>query len=158
MKLLTKITCGLALGMCLLMSSTVGLHGQTSSSSEASGWTWEIVLRQFAINSVRPEYPEDSLREKRTGVAVVKVYLGPDGHVNGVEVLEAPTPSIASSVSRAAAQWQFKPFDSDGKKYSVWGKLTFYFEIKKGKGYVLDPADAGYVGRWPQPSPIHNHS
>jgi TonB family protein len=123
------------------------------SQSVHTGKTSELNLRRQALRIVLPTYPSVAVRGHKTGVAVAKIYVGADGTVSGSELLESPTPSIADAVSRAVAQWQFKPFVwSDGKSVVVSSVLTFYFEFRNGKPVVLNPDEAGYVGKWPNTS------
>jgi TonB family protein len=132
----------------LLFAASIGLT-QTIRTATTS----EQVLRAHATKVVRPAFPADASRHQQTGVAVAEVHLNPAGLVSQVEILEAPTPSIAQSVSEAVAQWQFTPFTmSSGEPMLLSAKLTFYFEMKGGKGVVLNPADTGYVGKWPETS------
>jgi TonB family protein len=117
------------------------------------GTTSEQVLRAHAIKIVRPSFPPEARLHRQTGVAVAEVQLDPAGRVSQVQILEAPALAIAQSVSEAVAQWQFTPFNSQsGGPMILSAKLTFYFEIKAGKAMVLEPVDAGYVGRWPESS------
>ncbi len=97
-----------------------------------------------------PIYPKDEVQNRKHGVCVVSIILDANGRVTSVQALETPTISMFNSVAKAVAQWTFKPFKSqDGEPILMSGRLTFYFEIKNGKGLVLDPKDAGYVGTYP---------
>jgi TonB family protein len=111
----------------------------------------ERILREHAIKTVRPIYPADALRNRQTGVVVVNARITNTGEVSGVQVLEAPSESIAVSVSQAVARWRFTPIlGFKERPEAVSGKLTFYFEMINRNGVVLDPQEAGYVGRWHQ--------
>jgi TonB family protein len=127
------------------------VYGGMGCNKPAKSFTTaEINLRRMARKRSQPIYPEDALRDFKTGVAVAEIHLDERGRVVGVDMLEAPSISIRNSVSEALEHWRFDPaLDENGKPALLSGKLTFYFEIKDGKGIVFDPADAGYLGRWP---------
>lgn len=125
--------------------------GVCSTQSQVRATTSGKVIRSMATKVVRPLFPEDAFHNRKVGVAVAKISLAANGYVLAVEVIETPTASIADSVRSAVAQWQFKPFRTkQGQAMLVSGKLTFYFEIRGGKGVVLDPTEAGYVGTYPK--------
>jgi len=146
---ITRWTCS-ALLFPLTMLISLDL-GSQSPNLPVSGWTIERFLRMKATKVIRPDYPEDAIRAHKTGVAVAQIWLNQGGGVSKVEVLEAPCESIANSLRRAVTQWRFEAFtDNNGQPIVVSGKLTFYFQITNGKGTVLDPADTGYVGHWPE--------
>jgi TonB family protein len=88
-----------------------------------------------------PLYPEEALKKREHGVAVIELQFDAKGDVVDTSVLEAPSKSIADAVVVAAKQWKFVPTKKrDGTPVSIRGKLTFYFEIDKdGKGRVQDP-------------------
>jgi TonB family protein len=109
--------------------------------------TSEAVLRASALKIVRPAYPLGAVQSRQTGVAVAQIYVDDRGLVGKVEVLEAPSPSIAESVREALGRWKFEP-EMDGRGVEVRGKITYYFVISKDKSAVLEPKDAPYVGRW----------
>ena len=135
------------------MSCPKIVAGQDASSSSLSGWTIERFLRGDAIKTVKPVFPPDALHNHVTGVAVVEIVVNERGRVSSTHMLEAPSVSVADAVTQAITLWQFKPFtQSNGMPALVTGKLTFYFEINDGKGLVLDPSEAGYVGLRPDKS------
>ncbi len=98
-------------------------------------------MRKSAAKTVMPSYPEDALKKREQGVAVVEVQYDPKGDVVNTAVLEAPSKSIGEAVVRAVKEWKFVPSKKlDGTAVSVRGKLTFYFEIDRdGKGLVQNP-------------------
>jgi TonB family protein len=113
------------------------------------GHTSEATLRRIATKTILPSFPDDAARDNKTGVAVSEIQIDTGGHVSVVKVLEAPSPSIAESVSTALQKWEFRPLlDSDRKPVLLSGKITFYFEKVSGVPHVYDPIAIGYVGRW----------
>ena len=98
-------------------------------------------MRKSAATTVMPSYPDDALKKRQQGVAVVELEYDAKGDVVSSSILEAPSKSIGDAVVSAVRQWKFVPSKKqDGTPVSVRGKLTFYFEIdKEGKGRVLNP-------------------
>lgn len=134
----------------ILAASLVDCGCGRSQRQPITATTPEGGLRQSVTRVVQPLFPLQAILDHDIGVAVADVHVDAKGHVVSVQVLEAPAQCIAQSVSAAVRQWQFKPFStSNGAPVLVSSLLTFYFEIEDGKGVVLDPDEAGYVGRWP---------
>jgi TonB family protein len=98
-------------------------------------------MRKSASKTVMPSYPEDAVKKRQQGVAVVELEYDPKGDVVSSFILEAPSKSIGDAVVSAVKQWKFVPSKKqDGTPVSVRGKLTFYFEIdKQGNGRVQNP-------------------
>lgn len=99
-------------------------------------------MRKSASKTVMPLYPEEALKRREQGVAVIELQFDAKGDVVEASVLEAPSRSIGDAVVTAAKQWKFVPTRKkrDGTPVNIRGKLTFYFEIDKdGKGRVQNP-------------------
>jgi len=110
--------------------------------------TSERNIRSRASVVIAPIYPEDAIRASQGGVAVAEILVNEGGSVFRVDILEAPSPSIAAAVVHALSLWQLEPATLQGKKSRFAGKITYYFVIKEGRGRVFAPDDAPYVGRW----------
>lgn len=97
-------------------------------------------VRRAAIRVVLPEYPKESIRNRKSGVGVAEILYDGDGNVINVASLEAPDDECSRSIIYALRQWKFEPSKVDGVPVNVKGKLTFYFEIdNKGNGKVRSP-------------------
>ena len=98
-------------------------------------------MRKSASKTVMPLYPEDAVKKRQQGVAVVELEYDAKGDVVSSSILEAPSKSIGDAVVGAVKQWKFVPSKKqDGTPVSVRGKLTFYFEIDKdANGRVQNP-------------------
>ena len=98
-------------------------------------------MRKSASKTVMPLYPEEALKKREQGVAVIELQYDTKGDVISTSLLEAPSRSIGDEVVAAVKQWKFTPSKKqDGTPVSVRGKLTFYFAIDKdGKGRVQNP-------------------
>ncbi len=112
-----------------------------SEQNEQAIRVGEDGMRKSASKTVMPSYPEEALKKRQQGVAVVELQYDAKGDVVSTSVLEAPSKSIGDSVVIALTQWKFVPSKKrDGTPVSVRGKLTFYFEIdNEGNGLVQNP-------------------
>lgn len=57
-----------------------------------------------------PEYPQKSLNEKHTGIAVATVDVDEHGNVTRVDIDTAPDAHLAQTVKSVVSQWVFRPF------------------------------------------------
>jgi rhodanese-related sulfurtransferase len=118
----------------------------------------ELGLRTSATTAPKPEYRAASLTTKVAGVVVASVRFDLDGKLSGVEILEAPDPHTAAAVRDALARWTVPPTQILGRetKSPVRGKLTFYFQVRDGKGVVLDPDEMPGGPARPKPRPAQS--
>jgi protein TonB len=107
----------------------------------------ELNLRKAVLVSVLPSYPKAAVKNHVEGVLVAQITVNEKGNISNIVILDTPAASIGKSAARAIHQWRFQPFMIDGQAVNITGKLTFYFRIDHQKAIVLNPIDAGYVGR-----------
>lgn len=103
-------------------------------------------IRAFAETSPLPQYPEGSIRAREIGVAVVFITLDAGRRLQKVDVLEAPSEAIKSSVVHALRQWTFRhaskdPAGSNLERATLSGTVTFYFYEMDGRYVVSSPKD-----------------
>jgi TonB family protein len=95
--------------------------------------------KQKAVKRVQPTYPEESLKRNVTGKATVQILVDENGKVPDAKVTEAPDQLIGQAVVDAAKQWEFKPPPKvQGRQICYESTLSFRFEIRNGKGRVID--------------------
>jgi TonB family protein len=95
--------------------------------------------KQKALKRVEPTYPEESLKRNVTGKAIVQILVDENGKVPDAKVTEAPDQLIGQVVVEAAKQWEFKPPPKiQGWQICYESTLSFKFEIRNGKGRVVD--------------------
>jgi TonB family protein len=95
--------------------------------------------KQKATKTVQPTYPDESLRNHVTGRVVVQILVDENGKVPEATVMEAPDQFTGKSVVAAAKQWEFKPPPKvQGKQICYESTLSFKFEVRNGKGRVVD--------------------
>lgn len=137
----------------LILWSSIGRADPLFAVSDEAygvGRVAEASLRSFAVSRVLPAFPGDAIAKRATGVGVARVEVDERGAVSRVDVLTAPTRSIEQAIERAVKQWRFSPVTLGGRPYRVSGKVTFYFVMERGRGVVLNPEGAGYLGQWPE--------
>ncbi|MDT4965378.1 MAG: Gram-negative bacterial TonB protein C-terminal [Acidobacteriota bacterium] len=95
--------------------------------------------KQKATKKVKPTYPEDSLKNRVTGRVVVNILVDENGKVSEAKVNESPDELTGQAVVAAAKQWEFQaPPKVQGRQICYTSTLSFKFEIKDGKGKVVD--------------------
>jgi rhodanese-related sulfurtransferase len=112
-------------------------------------------IRSAATTAPKPDYPVASLTTKGAGVVVASVRFDLDGKVGALDILESPDPYTAAAVRDALARWVVPPAQLLGRetKSPIRGKLTFYFQVRDGKGVVLDPDEMPGGPARPKPRP-----
>ncbi|HKR02547.1 MAG TPA: energy transducer TonB [Pyrinomonadaceae bacterium] len=101
-----------------------------------------------ATKRVKPVYPEQSLKNKVTGRVVVEILVDENGKVPLAKLREAPDELMGQAVVEAAKRWEFKPPPKiQGRQLCYSSTLSFKFEIKDGKGKVVDDPSNYGVGR-----------
>ena len=118
------------------VSTTYSIKAQKSANYVKVA---EQMLRERAIKTVVPIYPEESKENKASGVSVTRIEVDEKGDVIDVEVLQAPDAFIETALVEAIKQWKFQPFTLNGNPKNLVGRLVFYFVIDGGKTRVDSP-------------------
>lgn len=123
-----------------ISSAITGVDGGLIVQSNRTAKVSEETLRAIAVNRVMPDYPEESRRQRATGVAVAELLIDEKGEVASVDVLEAPDSIIKEAVLKAVRLWRFKPAKSRNEPISLRGKLTFYYVVEDSNFFVRNPS------------------
>ncbi len=99
----------------------------------------ELTLRDMAVQTVMPTFPEEAIAKGAEGVTISRVSIDANGNVTKVEVLAAPHPAIKTSLVEALTKWKFNPPNMGDKQTTITGKLSFYYSILNGEGIVRNP-------------------
>jgi TonB family protein len=67
------------------------------------------------VKKVAPVYPQDAKVAHIQGRVVLQAIIGFDGRVRDLQLLSAPSASLANSAFWSASQWQYKPYLRDGE-------------------------------------------
>jgi hypothetical protein len=126
-------------------------YAAPAAAASDIGLTTESSLRSLASRIVKPLYPPDDIRARRTGVAVAELDVDQHGRIARVTILEAPSTAIADAMTAALKQWEFGALAAAPRASGLRSRITFYFIVRNGVGLVQNPAEAGYLGRWPEP-------
>ena len=81
------------------------------------------------IRDVRPVYPPIAQSARVTGVVVLEVLVGPDGHVQEAQVLRS-IPLLDGAAIDAVKQWQFTPTLLNGVAVPVIMTVTVNFALQ----------------------------
>ncbi len=112
--------------------------------------TSEAIFRRSTIAVVRPDCPHAAIPDGTTTVGIVAVSVGSRGRVVNAEPLEPLSGPIADAMRLAAERSRFQPLpEINGRPELLTATLTFYFSRHGTQCDVLEPSEAGYVGRWP---------
>jgi TonB family protein len=100
----------------------------------------EAGLRKYrATKRVLPVYPTESLKNGISGRVIVDILVDEYGKVPEAKVNQAPDELTGQAVVDAAKQWEFKaPPKIQGRQICYSSTLSFRFEIRNGKGKVVD--------------------
>jgi TonB family protein len=126
----------LALLMCLYVADNVEAQKPCPFRAPVG----EDGLRKYkATKKVKPIYPEESLKNKVAGRVVVLILVDENGKVPETKVKESPDDLTGLAVVVAAKRWEFQPPPKvQGRQICYSSTLSFKFEIKDGKGKVVD--------------------
>src|ERR1051326_3663022 len=96
--------------VALLICTGAGSSSVAQKACQFKAPVGETGLRkQKATKTVRPTYPEDSLKNHVTGKVIAKIIVDQKGKVSEATVEQAPDRLTGESVVAAAKQWEFKP-------------------------------------------------
>lgn len=90
-----------------------------------------------ALEQPFPDYSPRMLRDRVEGVAVGEVLINGQGNVERVRVLLSPRADLVPDIEEALRHWKFSPTKVQGRPVYVLGKVTLYFHIGEGRGWVL---------------------
>ena len=82
---------------------------------------------KLLVKKVAPAYPEDAKSARIHGKVVLQTTIGPDGGIEDVRLVSAPSPSLALSAFHAVSQWEYKPYRVDGEAVTVESTVEVEF-------------------------------
>ncbi len=81
------------------------------------------------IKFVKPEYPPGALRDKVSGMVILKLFVDTTGNVTKTEVIQSLREDCDKAAIEAARKCKFKPALSDGKPVRVWISYPVKFTV-----------------------------
>ncbi|HEY1579330.1 MAG TPA: energy transducer TonB [Terracidiphilus sp.] len=82
------------------------------------------------IKKQAPVYPEDAKATGVTGKVVLQGFIGRDGTVHDLHIVETPWPTLATSALWAVSQWRYKPYLLNGQPVEVETTINVIYELK----------------------------
>jgi len=77
------------------------------------------------------EYPERARRDRLQGRVVLRLLVGADGRVRGVEILESSGhPVLDDAASAAALAWSYLPAVEEGRFVESWVRVPVRFRLE----------------------------
>jgi protein TonB len=82
-------------------------------------------------NQTHIAYPAEALRNREQGTVLLRVLVGADGAVLGVEIEKSSgSRSLDRAAREAVAKWRFHPATSNGVALSAWASVPVAFDLK----------------------------
>jgi TonB family protein len=81
------------------------------------------------VKKVAPAYPEDAKGAHIGGKVILQTTIGPDGSVQDVRLVSAPSPSLALSAFRSVSQSRYKPYQISGEPVTVETTVEVDFSL-----------------------------
>ena len=77
------------------------------------------VAQGLALSRPAPIYPQDAKDARISGTVVIRAVIGRDGWVHDMQVVTAPSASLAASALGAVSQWRYRPYLLNGEPVEV---------------------------------------
>lgn len=88
------------------------------------------VLNGQVVSKAAPVYPIDAKVAHVEGVVKLDVIIGTDGHVQGMKLLEGPTPLVQAAMD-AVSKWVYRPMLLNGQPVTVVTQIDINFTLQK---------------------------
>jgi TonB family protein len=99
-----------------------GFHGSAIAISPEAA-------NGFLVKKLTPSYPREALKERIQGVVVLTGTIGTDGRMHNLRVTSAPAASLAVSAFSSVSQWEYKPYELDGRMVPVDTTIKVTFAL-----------------------------
>ena len=107
------------------------LEGEDDKQSLDGVYEEDLVSRppRF-IKKVMPEYPEEAEEDEIEGLVIVTAIVGKDGHVEKIEKVVGPDPSLKRAAVRALLRSRFLPALYKGRPVKCRVKVPYNFRLQ----------------------------
>jgi protein TonB len=104
-----------------------------SLTSSADTATQETAPSAIAYgNRTRVAYPLEALRNREQGTVILRVLVGTDGSVLGVEIEKSSgSRSLDRAARDAVGKWRFHPATRNGVAHSAWASVPVTFNLSQ---------------------------
>jgi TonB family protein len=116
-----------AKGVAIPGASSAELAATTSAEptvSRPAGTTGGRLLK-----SVSPQYPAEAILNKRGGAVVLHGTVGQDGRMHEIKIVSGD-PLLTAAALDAVEQWQYEPYQRNGKLVDMPIDITIVFNAK----------------------------
>jgi TonB family protein len=84
---------------------------------------------KLLVKRVAPVYPADAKSAHIQGKVVLDTTVGPDGAVEDVRLVSAPSTSLAQAAFQSVSQWEYKPYRVNGQAVTVESEVEVDFTL-----------------------------
>ena len=89
----------------------------------------QSVLAGMVLKKIAPIYPLPARQSHISGVVVLRVTIGKDGHVTNLTPVRSPDRLLTGAAMDAVKQWVYQPYMLDGAPTEVEATITINFNI-----------------------------
>ncbi len=114
-----------------IMPVTVDIAPPAITAAPANTAT-ETAPRAIAYGQrTQVAYPIEALRDREQGTVILRVLVGADGSVLGVEIERSSgSRSLDRAAREAVGKWRFHPATRNGVAHSAWASVPVTFNLK----------------------------
>ena len=87
------------------------------------------VMAGSLLTKVAPEYPLIARQNRISGVVLLRVLIGKDGHVEDLTTIRSPDKVLTTAAEKAVRQWVYKPCIVNDKPVTVETTVTVNFNL-----------------------------
>lgn len=87
------------------------------------------VAQGLALSRPAPIYPQDAKDARISGTVVIRAVIGRDGWVHDMQVVAAPSASLAASSLGAVSQWRYRPYLLNGEPVEVDTTINVIYSL-----------------------------
>ena len=87
------------------------------------------VAQGLALSRPSPIYPQDAKEARISGKVVIQAVIGRDGWIHDMQVVSAPSASLAASALGAVSQWRYRPYLLNGEPVEVNTTINVIFSL-----------------------------
>ena len=115
-----------------IMPLTVNIAPPTIATAPSADTATETAPSAIAYGSrTRVAYPLEALRNREQGTVILRVLVGADGSVLGVEIEKTSgSRSLDRAAREAVAKWRFHPAARNGVAHSAWASVPVTFNLQ----------------------------
>jgi TonB family protein len=88
------------------------------------------VASTLLLKKLTPIYPAEAKKERIEGDVVLYGTLGTDGKTHFLRVVSAPSASLAASAFWSVSQWEYMPYELNGRKAPVDTTIKITFSLE----------------------------